>query len=160
MPICDSYKGLECGCSYVHYKGTTGVGRPSHRLGSIGMIEREVSAPNLFQTPRPASPEMIFQNAKVLLHLNKRRGGRMTLCPGGPVASRASWSSVDPESAKYPFESQDLLLLIAKFMPVGSVLYNSPILLTALYLLPKLFILLLTKFVYLSDKVCKLKNGN
>ncbi len=66
MPICDSSKVLECGFSYVHYKGTTGVGRPSHRWGSIGVIEREVSALKLFQTPRPASPKMIFQNAKVL----------------------------------------------------------------------------------------------
>jgi len=51
---------------YVHGKGTTGVGRPSHRRGSIGVIEREVSALNLFQIPRPASPERIFQNGKVI----------------------------------------------------------------------------------------------
>ncbi len=69
MPICDSSKVLECGCSEVHGKGTAGVGRPSHRWGSIGVIEREVSALNLFQTPRPASPKVIFQNAKVLKKL-------------------------------------------------------------------------------------------
>ncbi len=66
MPICDSSKVLECGFFYVHCKGTTGVGGPSHRWGSIGVIEREVSALKLFQTPRPASPKVIFQNAKVL----------------------------------------------------------------------------------------------
>ncbi len=66
MPICDSSKVLECGFSYVHGKGTTGVGKPSHRWGLIGVIEREVSALNLFQTPRPASPKVIFQNANVL----------------------------------------------------------------------------------------------
>ncbi len=42
--------------------------RSSHRWGSIGVIEREVSGLNLFQTPRPASPKVIFQNAKVLLN--------------------------------------------------------------------------------------------
>ncbi len=51
---------------YVYCKGTTGVGGSSHRGGSIGVIEREVSALKLFQTPRPASPIVIFQNAKVL----------------------------------------------------------------------------------------------
>ncbi len=51
---------------YFHGKGATEVGRPSHRWGSIGVIEREVSALNLFQTPRPASPKVIFQKAKVL----------------------------------------------------------------------------------------------
>ncbi len=66
MPICDSSKGLECGLFYVHGKGTAGIERPSHRWGSIGVIEREVSALKLFQTPRPASPKMVFQNAKVL----------------------------------------------------------------------------------------------
>ncbi len=66
MPICDSSKVLECGFSYVHGKGTSGVGKPSHRWGLIGVIESEVSALNLFQTPRPASPKVIFQNAKVL----------------------------------------------------------------------------------------------
>ncbi len=70
MPICDSSKVLECGCSYVHGKGTTGVGKPSHRWGSMGVIEREVSALKLLQTPRPASPKMVFQNPKVLLFLN------------------------------------------------------------------------------------------
>jgi len=66
MPISDSSKVLECGFSYVHDKGTTGVGRSSHRLGLIGVSEREVSALKLFQTPRPASPKVIFQNPKVL----------------------------------------------------------------------------------------------
>ncbi len=66
MPICDSSKVLECGFFYVHYKETTGVGGPSHRCGSIGVKEGEVSALKLFQTPRPASPTVIFQNAIVL----------------------------------------------------------------------------------------------
>ncbi len=39
------------------------------RWGSIGVIEREVSALKLFQTPRPAFPKMIFQNATVLQEL-------------------------------------------------------------------------------------------
>ncbi len=72
MPICDSSKVLECGLSYVHGKGTTGVGRPSHRWGSIRVIEGEVSALKLFQTPRPASPKVIFQNAKVLQFRNPK----------------------------------------------------------------------------------------
>ena len=66
MPICDSSKVLECGCSKVHGKGTAGAGRPSHRWGSIGVIEREGSALTLFQTPGPTSPKVIVQNAKVL----------------------------------------------------------------------------------------------
>ncbi len=66
MAICDPSKVLECGFSYVPGKSTTGVGRPSHWWGSIGVIEGEVSALKLFQTPRPVSPKMIFQNAKVL----------------------------------------------------------------------------------------------
>ncbi len=70
MPICDFSKVLECGFFYVHGKGTTGVRRPSHRWGSIGVIEGEVSALNLFQTPRQASPKVIFQNAKVLRRMN------------------------------------------------------------------------------------------
>ncbi len=66
MPICDSSKVLECGFSYVHSKGTTGVGGPSHRWGPIGVIGREVSALKLLQTPRPASPKMVFHNVKGL----------------------------------------------------------------------------------------------
>ncbi len=66
MPICDSSKVLECGFFMFMAKGTIGVGRPSHRWGLIGVIAREVSALKLFQTPRPASPKVIFQNAKVL----------------------------------------------------------------------------------------------
>ncbi len=66
MPICDASKVLECRFFYVHYKGTTGVERPSHRWGSIRVIEGEVSALKLFQIPRPVSPKVIFQNAKVL----------------------------------------------------------------------------------------------
>ncbi len=52
----------------------TGVGRSSHQWGSIGVIEREVSVLNLFQTPRPASPKVIFQNAKVLRRSNLKDG--------------------------------------------------------------------------------------
>jgi len=39
---------------------------PATGGGSIEVIERKVSALKLFQTPRPASPKMVFQNAKVL----------------------------------------------------------------------------------------------
>ncbi len=45
------------------------MGSPSHRWGSIGVTEREVSALNLFQTPRPASPKVIFQNAKLIQNI-------------------------------------------------------------------------------------------
>ncbi len=41
-------------------------GDPATGGGSIEVIERKVSALKLFQTPRAASPKMVFQNAKVL----------------------------------------------------------------------------------------------